>query len=546
MNIPTEVFATNPGLELFLARQLLYVGMTFRTQTTVLLILLLESCQQPVPVAPINGDSNLASTATLGLVASLPGENASLPHLELARLSGYQAPTAVDLKRFVGTAWHQGQLGSCGGFATAIFSTVLNAENNGWTTIDLDHRFSPAFVYNQINGGRDKGSSLYQAMRLLVEKGIAFERLMPYNDTDWTTQPSWQAVVDGLKHRIASIEWLDPTQTESIKSYLAAGYPVVSGVPVYPDFDRLSPTNKVYDEVSGKSRGNHAVAIVGYDDRLHAFLFKNSWDDGLSKWGLDGGYGYIDYALFADQAFDVYTTRDRITPSPSSTLDLQFGSATQVADWATSTLKSNHRFEVVDGAFSQTDTSTRDYVDSFSSAKSVSVGAMSAAITFTVQMHVGPGRGLNSGEQPNILSLLQFPRFGWGFNVQVSDHAPTGQALYQAFNSFGPNNAGWRLYQDYTRLAHATNVTGLGWSYTEMADQDYWVRFVFNKATGTISAATSKSSTGPWSSVGTPYAESETGNLVSRVFSNSTLDFQIGFGTYASTGGIKSLKVEVK
>ena len=71
---------------------------------------------------------------------------------------------------------------------------------------------------------------------------------------------------------------------QEIKRHLAAGTPLVVGIPVYPDFDTLSEPNPVYDDTSGTQRGGHAVVIVGYDDRRSAFKIANSWG---TDWGSE-------------------------------------------------------------------------------------------------------------------------------------------------------------------------------------------------------------------------------------------------------------------
>lgn len=49
--------------------------------------------------------------------------------------------------------------------------------------------FSPAFIYPQVNHGKDEGSSLIDGAILLKEVGAATLKAAPYLDRDWLTQP---------------------------------------------------------------------------------------------------------------------------------------------------------------------------------------------------------------------------------------------------------------------------------------------------------------------------------------------------------------------
>lgn len=534
---------------------MLYMGMTKNTilPSVVLcfLALVIQACQVPVSLGDQEAKNRISKPST-GLVPSEPGLNESLSHLRLTKLSGYQLPTATNLKAYVGTGWNQGGQGSCVGFASAIMKTVLEHENRGWTTFDYDHRFSPAWVYNQLNGGLDEGSSLYMAMNLLKTKGICLESDMFYNEHDFVTQPSWLAVTHAAAYKLSDFSSIDPSETTRIKEYLATGYPLVCGLPVYPDFDDLTETNPVYDGIWGEVRSYHALALVGYDDTQGsrgAFLVRNSWD-GAPGWGVDGGYGWVDYDLFAKHAFDVYVTRDRVSPNPASSWNMDFSTSDSVKDWATSTLKSTYRFEVAGGRFLQTDGTSSNYVDTMSSAKSVSLGASARKVTFVYTMHVGPGVSYShqNDNQPNIASILSFPDQGWAFNVQVSDWDwANSKHYYHAFNSWGPANRGYRLYENYTNTTHSTDVSGKGWTFGEGAnDQDYWVKIELDRAAGTLTAFTLRTVGGPWTQVGLPYTPIETAYLVSALFSSATLNFAVGFGTYATCGGITRVQVDVQ
>lgn len=57
-----------------------------------------------------------------------------------------------------------------------------------------------------------------------------------------------------------------------------------------------------------KLMGGHAICIVGYDDKLRIFKFKNSRD---AKWGSDG-YGYLPYEYMKKYCSDAWSAADLI------------------------------------------------------------------------------------------------------------------------------------------------------------------------------------------------------------------------------------------
>ena len=54
--------------------------------------------------------------------------------------------------------------------------------------------------------------------------------------------------------------------------------------------------------------GGHAICIMGYDDSLKIFKFKNSWG---AKWA-DQGYGYLPYEYIKKYCRDAWSATDLI------------------------------------------------------------------------------------------------------------------------------------------------------------------------------------------------------------------------------------------
>lgn len=135
-------------------------------------------------------------------------------------------------------------------------------------------------------------------MQLVINQGVCLLSDMPYNQNDFTTQPTQSQKDLADQYRSLSMRRIADGNVNDMKTVLKTGIPIVIGIPVYPDFDNLKESNPIYDTVSVESRGNHAICLIGFDDNKNAFKFINSW--GTSS-GLKG-YGYISYSLI--EAFE--------------------------------------------------------------------------------------------------------------------------------------------------------------------------------------------------------------------------------------------------
>ncbi|MCL2457160.1 MAG: InlB B-repeat-containing protein, partial [Defluviitaleaceae bacterium] len=155
---------------------------------------------------------------------------------------------------------------------------------------------SPAYIYNQINGGGDTGSSYSDALNLLIHQGVTTLASFPYNQFDFRAQPNVSQRGEAVDFRIGS--WNTIRGVDEMRRFLHEKNGIVVGVNIFPGFDRISRENPVFDTIlfGERHRGGHAVVLVGYCDEKQAFKFLNSW--GIS-WGVDG-FGWISYELLGD------------------------------------------------------------------------------------------------------------------------------------------------------------------------------------------------------------------------------------------------------
>ncbi len=231
-----------------------------------------------------NGES-IKSQYKLGMI---PVEKTTYYSLGIAKNAQLtqELPEKVDFTDKFPLPGDQGRQGSCVGWATAYaLKSYLEKVDFDWDQNLLEHKFSPAYVYNQINGGRDKGAQIPDALNLIVKQGVCSLAVMPYSDQNYKTQPNSTQKAEAAKFKSASWSVVKDDVNE-IKAQLAAGNAVVLGIPVYDDFFDLTASNDVYDNTEGELAGYHAICLVGYDDSKQAFKLINSW--GTEQWGLNG------------------------------------------------------------------------------------------------------------------------------------------------------------------------------------------------------------------------------------------------------------------
>jgi len=253
-----------------------------------------------------------------GLKLATPEQLRGVPLAELPH-SGAELPRRIDLSKDLPPPGNQGKQQSCVGWAAAYALKTYQEKIEGHLPIvtregNVNRRrvFSPSFIYNQINGGRDNGSYFSEALNFLEEEGCATLADMPYRELDYTSQPSRRARKNARRFRISHWGQVNTVSTMAVKIHLAKGLPILTGLMIDEGF-RNARRDFIWRSRVGESIGGHAVLVIGYDDRLRAFKLINSWG---RKWG-DGGYGWIDYRHFGKVANEGYVAKDlRNSPEP--------------------------------------------------------------------------------------------------------------------------------------------------------------------------------------------------------------------------------------
>jgi cathepsin B len=134
------------------------------------------------------------------------------------------------------------------------------------------------------------GGWLDNAWRFLESDGIVAEECIPYTSGDDERQPKCLKFCTKKKKNYKKYKVLPKSSkplmcTSDIKNEILNNGPVQTGFIVYEDF--MHYKGGVYEYVSGKQLGGHAVKIIGWgkEGEKEFWIAENSWG---SNWGENG------------------------------------------------------------------------------------------------------------------------------------------------------------------------------------------------------------------------------------------------------------------
>ncbi|KPJ48863.1 hypothetical protein AMJ40_06745 [candidate division TA06 bacterium DG_26] len=193
-----------------------------------------------------------------------------------------------------------------------------------------DKIFSPDFIYHQVNGGGDWGSTYFDVLNLLERVGCCTWEKMPYDPTNSTLWPDEDAWREAPWYRSLTgygYMWVyDETGLENLKQLLAGGNVAIISIDA-GYYSTLSDEDlwTVHDYTATGT--NHANAVVGFDDdfgpyteegdpsRRGAFKVANSWLVGGWENVPDGFY-YISYECMKQRLGYVMFYENRLDYEP--------------------------------------------------------------------------------------------------------------------------------------------------------------------------------------------------------------------------------------
>lgn len=147
--------------------------------------------------------------------------------------------------------------------------------------IQDNRRFSGAYLYSLMNGGRDGGSALVDGMALLEERGCCYFETVPWRNIYRGSYNASIADREASKHRglnLLAIESLQELKTALARNMLCI-------VAVQADYNFMKLTNGISGVDNGQ--GNHAITLqdIRFKDGFFQYDHDGSWGTGLLEEG---------------------------------------------------------------------------------------------------------------------------------------------------------------------------------------------------------------------------------------------------------------------
>ncbi|MEE0060053.1 MAG: starch-binding protein [Acutalibacteraceae bacterium] len=276
-------------------------------------------------------------------------------------------PSSVDnsQSKYFPAIGNQNSLGSCIAWAQGYYQFTYTMNKAMGVETTPQNTFSPKFIYNNVNGGKDSGISAEAAYDFMKYQGNVPISMVPYDDDYLSWSPTEDVWKTSIKYRVkdyqifdtignedTQITAADDSDLEPIKTALNNG-DVLAFSTFANYFDRVKLTKNANapenDKYAGEyvvsrlkdTKGGHRMTLVGYNDNIWTDINKNGTVDNgemgafkiANSWGAsygNKGFIWVAYdALNEDSVVDgapetpnrskIMTTISRIDVMPYNT-----------------------------------------------------------------------------------------------------------------------------------------------------------------------------------------------------------------------------------
>ncbi len=232
-------------------------------------------------------------------------------------------PGSADLTPYAPPVGNQEAVNSCAAWATD-YTALGYWENRLGIAGGV---LAPMYTYSQVTHGQNVGTSIEGHLDIAKSQGVDSSADYWQGPTDYQDQPTASETINAANWKVSGYQELALGQSasstvtqQSIEAAVAAGEPVVIGIPVYENFMYLNSANHgFYSGIGGAYDGGHAVTVLGYDST--GVRIENSWG---TSWG-DSGFATLSWSFVNQYALDAVAVGQLTGSAPATTAPVNTG-----------------------------------------------------------------------------------------------------------------------------------------------------------------------------------------------------------------------------